>query len=73
MLLCVFLCLPLRGTDEEANAYVREAEKQKKDRSFVSAAEQYLAAAKFADQVVGILTKELEARSAGGNASAAKQ
>ena len=32
-----------------------------------------MAAAKFADQVVGILTKELETRSARGDASAAKQ
>ena len=48
----VFLSLSLRGTDDEANAYIREADSLKKDGSFVSAAEQYLAAAKFADSPV---------------------
>jgi len=48
----VFFALTLRGSDEEANAYIREAESLKKDKSFVSAAEKYLAAAKFADTPV---------------------
>lgn len=52
LLFGILICLPLRGTDEEANACIREAETRKKDRSFVSAAEQYMAAAKFADSPV---------------------
>ena len=48
----VLLSLSLKGTDDEANAYIREAESLRKDKSFVSAAEQYLAAAKFADSPV---------------------
>ena len=52
-LLCAFLCaFSLRATDEEANACVREAEALKKDKSFIYAAEQYLAAAKFAESPV---------------------
>lgn len=48
----ILLPLSLCGTDDEANSYIREAESLKKDKSFISAAEQYLAAAKFADSPV---------------------
>ena len=48
LLFGVAVCLPLRGTDDEANAFIREADELKKNGSFSSAAEKYQAAAKFA-------------------------